>query len=164
MNADEVNYCVRCGTPVIRQERVGRLRPVCPACDWIFFPDPRVAVAVVVRKNSDVLLVQRANPPRKGYWTLPGGFMDAGEDPFRAAERECLEETGLVVRATELLGMVARPENSTGAHLVLYFHGEYQQGDLIAADDAESARYFPLDRLPPLAFEIPAAILHFKPH
>jgi len=54
-----------------------------------------VAVAVLIERDGKVLLVRRANTPQKGMWTLPAGFVDAGEDPAQAAERECLEETGL---------------------------------------------------------------------
>ena len=55
----EVKYCQRCGTPMTWLERFGRPRPVCPQCDWTYFPDPKVAVAALVEREGQVLLVRR---------------------------------------------------------------------------------------------------------
>ena len=63
-------------------------------------------MAVLVEDDGQVLLVRRANEPQRGLWTLPAGFVDAGEDPVLAAERECLEETGLRVKITGLLDVI----------------------------------------------------------
>ena len=79
--------------------------------------------------------------------------MDAGEDPRRAAERECTEETGLQVQAGGLLDFVTRPASSMGAHLILYFCVTPVSGVLRAGDDAQETGYFSLDSLPELAFE-----------
>ena len=65
------------------EEHFGKLRPSCPACRWIYFSDPKVAVALLVVDQGRVLLARRANDPFRGDWTLPGGFVDAGEDPAR---------------------------------------------------------------------------------
>ena len=72
MIQDTINFCPRCGAPVIQAQRYGRVRPVCPACGWIYFADPKVAVAILVQKDSQVLLVRRANDPRRGLWTSSG--------------------------------------------------------------------------------------------
>jgi ADP-ribose pyrophosphatase YjhB (NUDIX family) len=155
MNASEIRFCPRCGSSTHLQERFDKLRPVCPVCDWVFFADPKVAVAVLVRRQNTVLLVRRMNAPQRGLWTMPGGYMDAGEDPRRAAERECAEETGLQVQVADLIDFDSRPADSLGANLILYFQGKYMNGDLQPADDAERAEFFPIDKLPPLAFESP---------
>jgi ADP-ribose pyrophosphatase len=66
------------------------------------YPDrPRVAVGAVVFKENSVLLVKRAQPPSKGVWAIPGGGVLVGETLRQAAEREILEETGVVIRAAE---------------------------------------------------------------
>jgi len=62
---------------------------------------PRVAVGAVVFKGGDVLLVQRGQPPAEGTWAIPGGSVRIGETLPQAAEREILEETGVIIRATE---------------------------------------------------------------
>lgn len=154
MIEEEVQFCIKCGMPIKQLKRFGKVRPVCVACGWVFFPDPKVAVtAVVCDAQGQVLLVRRANEPRRGMWTMPGGFMDAGEDPRQAAERECLEETGLQVQVGELLGYATRPADSMGAHLILYFCATPIAGILRAADDADETGYFSLGALPALAFE-----------
>ena len=140
-------------------ERFGRLRAVCPNCGWIHFNDPQVAAAILLEQDGRVLLVRRVNEPFRGRWTLPAGFVDADEDPARAAERECLEETRLTVRATGVLDVIAGKEHPRGADFVIVFRGEIISGDLEAADDADEAGWFARSELPPLAFKATEEVL-----
>jgi ADP-ribose pyrophosphatase YjhB (NUDIX family) len=151
---DEFNFCPRCGSSLVREPRFGRVRPVCPRCGWIYFTDPKVAAAVLVEVEDKVLLVRRVNQPYRGAWSLPAGFIDAGEDPGKAAERECLEETGLQVGVTELMDVLSGREHPRGADFVLYYRAEMLGGELHAGDDADAAEFFPLDSLPPIAFKL----------
>ncbi|NMC77840.1 MAG: NUDIX hydrolase, partial [Chloroflexi bacterium] len=114
MNDRPISYCPYCGTPTVKELLCGGERPTCPNCHWIYFADPKVAVAVVVEQEGKVLLTRRINPPYQGCWTLPAGFVDAHEDPVKAAARECLEETGLVVQVTDLLDVLAGREHRNG--------------------------------------------------
>jgi 8-oxo-dGTP diphosphatase len=159
MLSDEVNFCPRCGSSVIQAERFGQLRQVCPTCDWVYFADPKVAAAVLVERDGRVLLVRRANEPLRGLWTLPAGFVDAGEDPAEAAERECKEETGLQVQVTGLLDVLSGLEHPRGAHILIVYRAEVQGGDLRAADDVDRAEFFSRQELPPLAFSTTRNIL-----
>jgi ADP-ribose pyrophosphatase YjhB (NUDIX family) len=136
------------------------LRPVCPSCGWKYFADPKVAVAVLIEKDGQVLLVRRANDPQRGLWTLPAGFVDAGEDPILAAERECLEETGLQVKVTGLLDVIFGLEHPRGAHIVIGYWGTIVDGVLRAADDVDRVAFFSRDDLPELAFSATRKILH----
>jgi 8-oxo-dGTP diphosphatase len=149
----EIKFCPRCGTAVTRQERFGKIHPVCPQCEWIHFEDPKVAAAVLVEQDGRVLLVRRSNEPFRGLWTLPAGFVDRGEDPARAAERECLEETGLSVRAKRVLEVIAGQEHERGADFVIVYEAEVLGGTLSPNDDADAADWFEYNNLPPLAFE-----------
>jgi 8-oxo-dGTP diphosphatase len=155
----QINFCPRCGNPTILQERFGKLHPVCPQCEWIHFEDPKVAAAVLVEQDSRVLLVRRVNEPYRGLWTLPAGFVDAGEDPARAAERECLEETGLSVRAKRVLDVVAGREHDRGADFVIVYQAEILSGSISPADDADAVEWFAYNRLPPLAFVATTKVL-----
>ncbi len=159
MIADEINFCPRCGAVVTQAERFGRLRKVCPACGWIYFADPKVAAAVLVEQDGGVLLVRRAVDPARGLWTLPAGFVDAGEDPALAAERECLEETGLVVKITGLKDVLFGQEHPGGAHILLVYSARYISGELSAHDDVDQAAYFQRTDLPPLAFNTTQRLL-----
>lgn len=68
------------------------------------YPDaPRVAVGAVVIHQGKVLLVLRGQPPGQNLWAIPGGSVDLGETLQAAAEREILEETGLKIRAGEVI-------------------------------------------------------------
>ncbi|MFN7209262.1 MAG: NUDIX hydrolase [Aggregatilineales bacterium] len=139
-------YCLRCGTRMTYGERFGKLRPFCPACDYVHFEDPKVAVAVFIRHEERILLVLRANEPERGKWALPAGYVDRGEDPKAAAEREVLQETGLQVRVTRLIDVIYE-----GVIVILYA-AEVIGGDLCAADDAAEARWFARQELPEVAF------------
>jgi 8-oxo-dGTP diphosphatase len=152
MPGRDYNYCPRCGSKLGMQERSGRLRPVCPQCGWIYFADPKVAVAVVVERDDKILLVKRGNDPFRGLWTLPAGFVDAGEDPSEAAVRECLEETGLHIRIVKLLDVIPGQEHPRGAHILIAYRGEIVSGEPVAGDDADELGFFPRQALPPLAF------------
>jgi ADP-ribose pyrophosphatase YjhB (NUDIX family) len=102
--------------------------------------------------DNKVLLTRRVNTPQKGLWTFPGGFVDAGEDPARAAERECQEETGLTVQVTDLLDVISGQEHPRGAHILIVYQATIQSGQLMPGDDADKVDFFFLDQLPPLAF------------
>jgi 8-oxo-dGTP diphosphatase len=156
---DEINFCPRCGTRVIDAERFGTLRRVCPNCDWIYFADPKVAVAVLVERDRNILLVRRANQPKQGFWSLPAGFVDAGEDPARAAERECAEETGLEVRVIGLLDVLFGQEHARGAHILIVYQAEIISGIEKPGDDADRVGFFAIGALPPLAFSTTEQIL-----
>ncbi|RPI81910.1 MAG: NUDIX domain-containing protein [Chloroflexi bacterium] len=159
MNLDEAKYCILCGTELEKQFRFGQERPLCPSCGWVFFPDPKVAAAVVVKQEDKILLVRRTNQPERGKWTLPAGFVDAGEDPASAAERECLEETGLIVQVTGLLDVLYGLEHERGAHILIVYSGELISGNIRPSDDADRAEFFSPNSLPPLAFRTTELIL-----
>ncbi len=158
----EINYCLRCGHAVELEERFGKLRPTCPHCGWIYFADPKVAVAALIERGDEILLVRRVNDPQRGLWTLPAGFIDAGEEPIRALERECLEETGLQVQVLGLLDVLAGQEHPRGAHLLIVYRASVISGDLCAGDDADAVDFFSRYALPELAFSTTRRILEHK--
>jgi 8-oxo-dGTP diphosphatase len=157
--ADEINFCQRCGHAVERRQIYGALRPVCPNCGRVHFVDPKVAVGLLIQDGSRLLLVKRDNDPERGKWSIPAGFVDGGEDPARAAEREALEETGLQVRVTGLVDVVARSRAAEGADILIVYLAEIVGGQLQPGDDAAEAGYFALDALPELAFQSTQSIV-----
>lgn len=151
-------FCSQCGTRLELRERTGAERPVCPNCDHTVYFDPKVAVVVLVVDGDQILLVKRANDPRKGFWTLPGGFVDAGEDPRAAACRETQEETTLDVQIDRLLDVFYTPDDGGLADIVIAYAANVNGGTVQAADDAEVAEWFDRHNLPPLAF-LPTEII-----
>jgi 8-oxo-dGTP diphosphatase len=108
----------------------------------------------VLVEPEGVLLVRRANPPFQGQYALPGGFVDYGETVEAATVREMREETGLDVAVERLHGVYSDPARDPRGHTVgVVFMVRRLGGTLAAADDAEDARFFTWDRLPPLAFD-----------
>jgi ADP-ribose pyrophosphatase YjhB (NUDIX family) len=163
MAQSKIQFCPYCGAPVEVQSIQGMQRPVCRACDWVHYADPKVAAAVLVEDRGRILLVRRGNEPQRGLWTLPAGFVNAGEDPAEAAARECKEETGLDVAIGELLGIISGREHARGADFVIFYCAKPQGGLLHAGDDAEAVNWFARGELPGLAFESTKKILarHF---
>ena len=155
----EFNYCPRCGTSVIHKELFGRVRAVCPQCEWIHFLDPKVAAAVLIQQDGRVLLVRRAGEPFRGLWSLPAGFINGGEDPAQAAARECLEETGLTVRVTRVLDIISGKEHARGADFIIVYQAEVINGELKADDDADAVEWFERENLPQLAFRATQVVL-----
>ncbi|MGZ6792254.1 MAG: NUDIX domain-containing protein [Mycobacteriales bacterium] len=145
---EEHRFCPRCGAALVPDGRAQR----CTGCGRPHFRDPKVAVGVVARDpRGRLLMVQRSRNPQRGLWSLPGGFVDADEDPRAAAARECLEETGLVVEVGRVLE--AYPSTEGSASFFLAFAARVTGGTLAAGDDAADAGFFEPDALPPLAFE-----------
>jgi 8-oxo-dGTP diphosphatase len=147
-----INFCQNCGTRLELRTVHGKERPNCPACGWVYFDDPKVAVGVLVEKDGKVLLTRRVYDPEKGKWSLPAGFMDAHETPELAAERECLEETSLHVKVTGLVDVLGGREHPGGADVFILYQAAIIGGDLNAGDDADRVGFFARDELPPLAF------------
>ncbi|HEY5728477.1 MAG TPA: NUDIX domain-containing protein [Anaerolineales bacterium] len=152
MASTDFKYCPRCAKQLNLEERFGKMRPTCPMCGWIHFVDPKVAAAVLVTRDECVLLVRRVNEPFRGLWTLPAGFVNGGEDPAEAAERECLEETGLSVSVKRVYEIVSGREHARGADFVIVYLAEVLGGEMMASDDADAVEWFDKSHLPPLAF------------
>ncbi len=153
-------YCSECGSQTATQLVDGIARPVCTGCGRIHFRDPKVAAAAVIQEEGKVLLVQRSNSPEKGTWTLPAGYVDAGEDPREAAIREVAEETGLQVRLAGLLDVLFEPvEAERPSTIVIVYQAEVVGGALRAGDDAAQAGFFALENLPRLGFRSTRSVL-----
>jgi 8-oxo-dGTP diphosphatase len=127
-------------------------RRVCPACDYIYFTDPKVGVGVLVVHQDRILLVRRNMNPGKGKWSIPAGFVDRGENPQETAVREALEETNLQVEISDLVGVYYNPPEQGGASIFILYRAHLINGELQAGDDADAAGFFGPDELPELAF------------
>lgn len=99
-----MKYCSSCGGPVAVSipEGDNRERHICQQCDRIHYQNPRIVAGCLVIKDDKVLLCRRAIHPRKGFWTLPAGFMENSETTQEAAIRETWEEALARVDKLEL--------------------------------------------------------------
>jgi ADP-ribose pyrophosphatase YjhB (NUDIX family) len=164
MNRTDYQYCPYCGSRLYLRERYGRVRPVCEPCGFVQFRDPKVAVIAFVTCENRVLLIQRGVDPAKGLWALPGGYMDAGEMPDSALQREVREEVGISICVHHLLAIfpMAGP-GVVNRGIVLAFAATPVDGSvavLTSDDDVMDARWFAPDELPlELAFESTQSLL-----
>lgn len=69
-----------------------RERLTCAACGFIAYENPKIVTGSVVVVDGRILLCRRAIEPRRGYWTIPAGYMEMGETVEEAALREAREE------------------------------------------------------------------------
>ncbi len=113
-------------------------------------PFPTADVIIEVRYR--IVLVRRKNPP--AGWAIPGGFVEAGESVETAAVREALEETGLAVELTLLLGVYSDPSRDPRFHTISTVYIGRAEGVPLGGDDAAEARLFGEEDLPsPIAFD-----------
>jgi thiamine-phosphate pyrophosphorylase len=141
-------------------------RDFCPACGIVHYQNPVPATAAVVLNLAfELLLVLRGQEPGKGKWCLPGGFQEMGETPEQCMRRELLEETGLSGQVLGLIALEMGQNSLAGEVLVAGYHVHVNGGELKAGDDAAAAAYFPMDKLPELAFASHARIIEraFRP-
>lgn len=129
----------------------GRMKD--PASTSRLYPNvPRPAVGAVVFKDGAVLLVKRGHAPARGTWAIPGGSVHLGETLQEAAEREILEETGVVIRAGKpvyVFDVIRKdPQGGVKYHYVIVdVEADYVSGEPWAGDDAVDARWVAEDEL-----------------
>ncbi len=114
--------------------------------------NPLPTVDVLIEVGDRIVLIRRKHPPPG--WAIPGGFVEEGETAESAAVRESLEETGLRVTLTALLGVYSDPARDPRRHTISTVYVGRAEGAPTGGDDAAEARLFGEDELPsPLAFD-----------
>src|SRR4051794_28653256 len=119
------------------------------------YPDrPLVGVGGVIIHDGHALIVRRGSEPRRGEWTVPGGLLEIGETLRAGVEREVLEETGLIIKAGDVLdvfdSIYPDAQGRTEYHYVLIdFLCELlsKPDDLKPASDISSARWIEVAEL-----------------
>ena len=122
------------------------------------YPRPMLtADCMLMDSTGHVLLVRRGNEPFKGCWALPGGFMEMDETLEQCACRELKEETGIKVELKDLslIGVFSGVDRDPRGRTVTAAYSAPAPRDASpqAGDDAADTRWWPLDKLPPLAFD-----------
>ncbi len=89
-----------------------RERLVCPDCGFVQYDNPKIVVGTVATWDGKVLLCRRAIPPRKGFWTLPAGYLELNETAMDGARREAFEEARAELAIDALLAVYNIPRIS----------------------------------------------------
>jgi ADP-ribose pyrophosphatase YjhB (NUDIX family) len=137
-----MHYCLECGTSLDFRLLDGRNREVCGKCGWVYYPQLKVGVGVLVERDGRLLLLQRAHEPWKGMWNLPAGYVEVDENPRDAAMREVLEESGLDIEVGELFRMYYFDDDPRGNGIMLVYKAKSVNGELKINAEVNSARFF----------------------
>ena len=146
-----VPYCPACASPLPQRPPV-----TCPACDTEHYRNAKPCAGALIMREGRLLLLRRTIDPWRGRWDIPGGFCDAEEHPIDAARREALEEAGLEVEITGLLGLWLDVYPDPGAPdqpavtLNAYYHATAPGDAPGEADPSEASElgWFAPDELP----------------
>ncbi len=144
-HVDGARFCERCSAALVQKRVEGHNRPVCPACEFVVYLDPKVAAGVIVTLNEQVVLLKRGIEPGMGKWVFPGGYVDRGEQVEAAASREAREEVGLEVEIEDLLGVYSYPNVPT---VLVVYTGTVVGGNLTGNFEALEVRTYPPGRIP----------------
>ena len=122
------------------------------------YPRPAVTTDCVIfgydGKELKVLLIERGIEPFKGCWAFPGGFLNMDEDALAGARRELKEETGLENAFIEQFHTFSEPgRDPRGRVITIAHYALVKIQGVEGGDDAAQARWFPIEEVPPLAFD-----------
>ena len=122
------------------------------------YPHPAVTTDCVIfgfnGERWQVLLIERGIEPFKGRWAFPGGFLKMDETAEEGAKRELKEETGLENAYIKQLHTFSAPNRDPRERVItIAYYALVNIQEVKGGDDAASARWFPLDEIPPLAFD-----------
>jgi 8-oxo-dGTP diphosphatase len=143
----EYEFCPRCaGRFESRRLKEGDPeRLVCGACGFVFYLGPKLVAVAIVELDGGMVLIQRAIEPGYGLWTFPGGFVERGEVAEAAAARETLEETGLEIEVTGIVGLYTYEDQ---APAIAVFAARVTGGEPVPLDETLDVRAFPREGLP----------------
>ncbi len=130
---------------VLTPEGDDRPRVVCSDCGFILYENPKVIVGAVCTWDGRYLLCRRAIEPRRGFWTMPAGYMELGETTEQGAAREVWEEARARVRIDALLAIYNIPQISQ-VHMI--YRAEMTGSDFGAGPESLEVQLFQWDEIP----------------
>ncbi len=120
-------------------------RLVCPECDHIEYQNPKIVNVTVVTYKDEFLLCRRGIEPSKGYWTIPGGYMENGESLKEGALRETFEEAGAKAKAGPLIAIFQPPSKE---EVIMIFRGELPTREAKAGIESLEVKFFKWEDIP----------------
>ena len=120
-------------------------RAVCENCGFVNYQNPKIVTGSVVRHEGKILMCRRAIEPRRGFWTIPAGYMELHETPEDGALREAREEANAQLRLTGLLAVYTVPRLS---QVQLIYRAVLAQPDFSAGIESLEVRLFEPENIP----------------
>jgi len=145
----EIKFCPYCGTRLALKKVEGKERLTCPGegCPYVFWDNPLPVVAALVEYDGKVLLARNKAWPEK-IFALITGFLEKGETPEAAIEREISEELGLDVTDLSIIGLYAFFEQN---QLIIAYHAVCT-GSITLGDELAETKLLPAEKLRPWPF------------
>jgi len=143
-----IKHCKNCGAYVVRRlpdDGDTKLRAVCPACHTVHYENPLNVVGTIPVFGDKVLLCKRNIEPRKGFWTLPAGFMELHETLAEGASRETEEEAGAEIELQALFTVLDVPRVG---QVHFFFLANMQSEYLNIGHETMEARLFSEHEIP----------------
>ena len=100
-----MKYCPMCAAELGTRLEGGRDRVACPSCSYLFFGDFSIGCGGVVIRDGKALLIRRGHEPGRGWWQIPGGYVELDEVITDAVAREVQEEAGVRAKVIDVLGI-----------------------------------------------------------
>ena len=128
-------------------------------CYTYKYPRPSVTTDCVIfgyatKEGLSVLLIKRGIEPFKDHWAFPGGFIKMDEDAETGARRELREETSLETAHIEQFGCFSEVNRDPRERVItIAYYALVKKSEVVGGDDASEAHWFPIDNVPPLAFD-----------
>lgn len=139
-----------------------RDRMICDDCGWVHYVNPKVVVGAVVGHEGKILLCRRAIEPRRGFWTIPAGYMEERETSEAGAMREAQEEACAEIAINALLAVYNIPRIS---QVQLIYRATLASPEFSAGPESLEVRLFGWDDIPwqDLAFpSVHWALHHYR--
>lgn len=149
-------FCPRCSKKLSKNSES---LFICNNCGFHLYENPRPTNGLIAKNNKgEILLVKRKDEPKKGFWDIPGGFVEIEETLEESFHREIKEELGVEVKNLQYLVSTADRYLYKGANyhtLCFIFTGEVDVKNLKSQDDITEINFFPKDQIPfdQIAFE-----------
>ncbi len=122
-----------------------RERLVCSRCGWIHYENPQIVVGAVVSWDGRVLLCRRSIEPRRGFWTIPAGYLEQHETTEAGARREALEEAHAEIEIESLLAVYSIPRIS---QIQLIYRARLKDGRFQPGVESLETRLFARHEIP----------------
>lgn len=120
-------------------------RDVCAHCGFIDYKNPKIVVGSVLSCEGKILLCRRAIEPRRGYWTLPAGYLENGESVEDGARREAYEEARVRPMLERVLAVYSVPRIS---QVQIMFRGTLEAPDFAPGPESLDVDLFAWDDIP----------------